>query len=63
MPDRSPSSTMTGRKEDTMHVLVLSLLVALLVCVLLLAAFALFTITPLARRIERGGHPRQLRPH
>jgi len=46
-----------------MHVLVLSLLVALLVCVLLLAAFALFTITPLARRIERGEHPRTLRPH
>ena len=46
-----------------MHVLVLSLLVALVVCVVLLAAFALFTITPFAARFERGEHLRRLRPH
>jgi branched-subunit amino acid ABC-type transport system permease component len=35
-----------------MHVLLVSLLVALVVCVLLLGAFWLFTISPLGRRIE-----------
>jgi branched-subunit amino acid ABC-type transport system permease component len=43
-----------------MHVLVLSLFVALVACVLLLGAFWLFTITPLGRRIE--GSRRSRRP-
>jgi hypothetical protein len=35
-----------------MHIVISSLLVAFLICVLLLAAFGLFTLTPLAHRIE-----------
>jgi hypothetical protein len=35
-----------------MHIVVLSLAVALLICMLVLAAFGLFTTTPLAHRIE-----------
>ena len=44
-----------------MHIVMLSLMLALVVCVLLLAAFWAFTLTPLARRIqaeERGRRPR-----
>jgi hypothetical protein len=36
-----------------MHIVMVSLMVALLVCVALLGAFAAFTKTPLARRIEQ----------
>ncbi|MGZ6692795.1 MAG: hypothetical protein ACXVHQ_35965 [Solirubrobacteraceae bacterium] len=35
-----------------MPVLILSLIIALLACVLLLAVFGLFTISPFARRLE-----------
>jgi branched-subunit amino acid ABC-type transport system permease component len=35
-----------------MHILVLSLMVAFVVCVLMLGVFWLFTLTPLGRRIE-----------
>ena len=35
-----------------MHIVVLSLVVAIFVCALLLAAFGLFTTTSLAHRIE-----------
>jgi len=37
-----------------MHIVVLSLIVSLAVSLLLLGAFALFTITPLGRRIEEA---------
>jgi len=37
-----------------MHIVMLSLMVALAVCVLLLVAFALFTLTPFARRIQEN---------
>ena len=50
-----------GREDDRMHIVMLSLMVALVVCVLLLVAFALFTLTPFARRIqenEQRHHPR-----
>jgi hypothetical protein len=43
-----------GRKEGRMHIVMLSLMVALAVCVLLLVAFALFTLTPFARRIQQN---------
>lgn len=36
-----------------MHIVMLSLAVALLVCVLLLAGFGLFTVSPLAHHSER----------
>lgn len=36
-----------------MHIVVVSLTVALVVCVLVLAVFWLFTLTPVARRIEQ----------
>jgi len=42
------------REEDRMHSLMLSLFVALVVCVLVLAAFAVFTTTPRARRLQQG---------
>ena len=35
-----------------MHIVVLSIIVAIAVCVLLLAGFALFALTPPGRRIE-----------
>ena len=38
-----PTATMKGRKEDRVHVLMLTLMVALAVCVLLLFAFGLLT--------------------
>jgi hypothetical protein len=38
------------------HIVISSLLVALLICVLSLAAFGLFTMTPLAHRIEEEQH-------
>jgi hypothetical protein len=43
-----------------MHVLMLSLIIALLACVLLLAVFGLFTISPFARKLEgsKGGQSR-----
>ena len=44
-----------------MHIVMISLTVAIAVCVLLLAAFGAFTLTPLARRIqeeERRHRPR-----
>jgi hypothetical protein len=47
-----------------MHIAIASLLVALIVCLLLLVAFWLFTTTPLARRIaenDRRRAPRDLR--
>ena len=37
-----------------MHIVAISLTVALVVCLLLLVAFWLFTLTPLARRIEQA---------
>jgi hypothetical protein len=37
-----------------MHILMTSLMVALVVCVLLFAAFWLFTLTPVGRRIEEA---------
>jgi hypothetical protein len=43
-----------------MHILMLSLLVALAACIVLLGAFAAFTKTPLGRRIEQ--EERQRRP-
>ena len=45
-----------------MHVLVVSLFVALAVCVLLLAAFGVFTATPFAHRIENEQR-RRPQPH
>jgi hypothetical protein len=36
-----------------MHIVMLSLMVALVVCVLLLVAFGLFTLTPFAHRPDR----------
>lgn len=36
-----------------MHIVVLSILVALVVCLLLLVAFALFTLTPFADDADR----------
>lgn len=45
-----------------MHLFILSLLVALVVCLLLLGVFALFTITPLGRR-QQGPHERMPRLH
>jgi hypothetical protein len=44
-----------------MHILVASLLVALVACVLLLAAFEVFTMTPYARRIREDEQQRQPR--
>ena len=44
-----------------MHVVMLSLMVALLVCVLLLAAFAAFTRTPWGRRIGQAEQQRRPR--
>ena len=44
-----------------MHILMLSLTVAFVVCVLLLVAFGLFTKTALARRLEAIEPRRQ--PH
>jgi hypothetical protein len=41
-----------------MNILILSLVVALLVCGLLLAVFGLFTTTPLGHRIERRENER-----
>jgi hypothetical protein len=38
--------------------ILVSLLVAVILCVVLLTAFWLFTLTPLARRIEGNEHPR-----
>jgi hypothetical protein len=35
-----------------MHIVVVSLVVAMVLCVLLLGIFGLFTLTPVARRIE-----------
>lgn len=43
-----------------MHVVVLSVLVALVVCVLMLGAFGLFTRTRLAHRIEERDADRLL---
>jgi len=40
------------RREDSMHMVMLSLVVAFLLCTLLLAAFGLFTTTPFAHRID-----------
>ena len=37
-----------------MHIVMISLTVALVICVVLLGAFALFTRTGVARRIEDG---------
>jgi type II secretory pathway component PulM len=46
-----------------MHILVISLTVAFVVCLLLLAAFWLFTLTPLARRIEQADRRHSPRTH
>jgi ribosomal protein L34 len=52
-----------GGKEVRMHIVSLSLLVSLLVCVLLLVAFWGFTKTPTGRRIEAERRRHELRPH
>ena len=44
-----------------MHILMLSLTVAFVVCVLLLVAVGLFAMTPLGRRVEEGEHRRRPR--
>jgi hypothetical protein len=41
-----------------MHITILSLIVAIAVCVLLLVAFGLFTMTPLARQITEDARRR-----
>jgi septation ring formation regulator EzrA len=41
-----------------MHIVMTSLLVALVVCAVLLCAFALFTRTRVARRIDAAEHRR-----
>jgi hypothetical protein len=46
------SSANMGTKGGSMHIVVLSLVVAIFVCALVLAAFGVFTTTSLARRIE-----------
>ena len=49
-----PSAIMTVKKEKRMSIMAFSLVVAMLVCVLLLFVFWLFTISPLGRRIEEN---------
>jgi type II secretory pathway component PulM len=46
-----------------MHIMVISLMVAFVVCVLLLGVFWLFTLTPLAHRIQEAERRSTLRPH
>jgi hypothetical protein len=46
-----------------MHIVPISLTVAFLICLLLLAGFGLFTLTPLARRIEKAERKEWLRTH
>lgn len=42
-----------------MHILMLTITIAFVVCVLLLVAFGLFTMSPLAHHIERFREPGQ----
>jgi Tfp pilus assembly protein PilN len=46
-------ANMDGRREVEVHVLMLTLMIALVVCVLLLVAFGLFTVSPFAHRVDR----------
>jgi hypothetical protein len=54
--DGSPRRS-SRRKEDPMHVVMLSLMIALAVCVLVLIGFGLFTRSAAAQRI---GGPRAI---
>lgn len=49
---RSAGAVTMNRKEVEVHIVMLSLLVALGVCVLLLLAFGVFTATPFGRHLE-----------
>jgi hypothetical protein len=51
-PEAACSIGTAGREGGPMHILALSLFVAIVVCVALLLGFWLLTITPLGRRIE-----------
>ncbi len=42
-----------------MHIVMLSIMVALVVCLLFLVAFALFTLTPYAHNADRLAEPRK----
>jgi hypothetical protein len=42
-----------------MHIVMMSLVVALIVCVLMLGVFGLFTVTPAAKRIEKRDQPKK----
>ena len=46
-----------------MHIVMISLAVALVICVVLLGAFALFTRTETARRIEEADRRSRPLPH
>ena len=45
-----------------MHIIMTSIVVAMIVCVLLLVLFGLFTLTPGARRIAEHGQPKKRSP-
>ena len=47
------------QKGGLMHILMLMITIAFVVCVLLLAAFGLFMISPLARHADRFHEPGQ----
>lgn len=46
-------TNMDGRREVEMHVVMMTLMIALLVCVGLLLAFGLFTLSSFADRVDR----------
>ena len=42
-----------------MHIVMTSLVVAVVLCVLLLGIFGLFTLTPVAKRVEERHEPKK----
>jgi thiol:disulfide interchange protein len=48
-----------SKKEVRMHVVMVTLVLAFVVCVLLLVAFGLFTMSPLAHHVDRFHEPGQ----
>jgi hypothetical protein len=57
---RHPSfASMAAEGRMLMPTLMLALMIAFVVCVLLLAAFGLFTISPFAGHIDRFNEPGQ----
>jgi hypothetical protein len=54
-----PFASLKAERRTEMHILMPSITIAFVVCVLLLVAFGLFTISPFAHHVDRFHEPGQ----